>query len=135
MAKNAVAKALSGKNVASFFTEEYFHQTAEQMRTGRAPMKRMQHSDEMVAGLRAQVFPSGIISYHVSFYVGDERPFMMIGYANKDSPLYLTVQEAREVAKTVIALGKRGVNPQDGLLPRLLKELRRDGERWKPKLS
>jgi hypothetical protein len=30
-------------------------------------------------------------------------------------------------------LGRKGVNPQDGLLPRLLKELRRDGEKWRPK--
>lgn len=133
MAKNAVARALTGRNVASFFTEEFFEQTAENMRSGRAPLKRMQHSDDMVTGLRAQIFPSGAISYHVSFYCGDERPFLLIGYANKDHPLYLTVQDAREVAKTIIGLANRGVNVQDGLLPRLIKELRRDGLKWRPK--
>lgn len=128
------------KSTASHFTEEFFHQVAKDMNTGRWPQKRVPFADDMVTGLRAQVFPSGIISYHVSFYVGDpadkNRPFMLIGYANKEDPLYMTVQEARNMAKTIVALGRKGINPQDGLLPRLIHELKRDGENWKlPKLK
>lgn len=118
--------------VADYFTEAFFKQVVEDMKSGRWPGKRVQHADDMVTGLRAQVYPTGLISYHVSYYVGEERPFMLIGYGHdKSDPLYLTVQDARHVAKTVIALGEKGINPQDGLLPRLVHELKRDGANWK----
>jgi hypothetical protein len=133
VSKNAVSRAIAGKNVASFFTEEYFNHAAKEMQSGRSPAKRLQHADDLVTGLRVQIFPSNIISYHVQFYVGDQRPFMLIGYANKDNPMYLTVQEAREIAKTIIALGNKGINPQDGLLPRLIRELKKEGEKWRPR--
>lgn len=127
---------MMAKQTADYFTEKFFQQVAEDMKSGRWPGKRVQHADDMVTGLRAQVFPTGIISYHVQFYVGDQRPFMLIGYGNKSDPMYITVQEAREIAKTIIALGKKGINPQDGLLPRLIHELKRDGTNWKlPKLD
>jgi hypothetical protein len=121
------------KSTASHFTEEFFHQVAKDMQSGKWPAKRVQHSDDMVTGLRAQVFPTGLISYHVSYYCGEERPFIMIGYGHdKKDPLYLSVQEARQVAKTIIALADKGINVQDGLLPRLIRELKRDGEKWRP---
>jgi hypothetical protein len=120
------------KNNADYFTEKFFHQVAEDMKSGRWPGKRVQHADNVVTGLRAQIFPSSIISYHVQFYVGDERPFMLIGYGHdKKDPMYLTVEEARNVARTIVALGRKGINPQMGLLPRLIHELKRDGENWK----
>lgn len=124
---------MMAKSAASYFTEEFFHQVAKDMKSGRWPGKRVQHADDMVTGLRAQVFPTGLISYHVTYYVGDERPYMLIGYGNKDEPMYCTVQEARNIAKTIIALGKKGINPQDGLLPRLIRELKEQGEKWRPK--
>jgi hypothetical protein len=126
---------LAKSNAASgWFTEDFFHLAAEEMKSGKFPAKRMQHADKVVTGLRAQIFPTGLISYHCQFYVGEERPFMLIGYGHdKKDPLYLTVEEARNVARTIIALGNKGINPQLGLLPRLIKELKRDGERWRPK--
>jgi hypothetical protein len=119
---------------ADYFTEAFFKQAAEDMKSGRWPGKRVQHADDMVTGLRAQVFPTGLISYHVQFYCGEDRPFMLIGYGHdKKDPMYLTVEEARNVARTIIALGAKGINPQEGLLPRLIKELKKEGDRWRPK--
>jgi hypothetical protein len=87
----------------------------------------------MVAGLRAQVHRSGLVSFHVSYYVGDKRPFINIGSLNEDEPDHITITEARQLAKTIKALGDKGIDVQDGLHKRLLRELKRDGTNWRPK--
>lgn len=117
----------------SRFTEETFHAVAKDLKSGRLPLARTQISDDLVAGLRAQIHRSGLTSYHVSYYVGDKRPFINVGSANPEEPDYLTVTEARNLAKTIKSLGDRGVDVQDGLHKRLLKELKRDGTSWRPK--
>lgn len=118
-----------------YFSEEYFLGLLKDMKSGRikASNGRFQVSDSMVTGLRAQIFVSGVISYHVSYYYdeGTKRPFLLFGYANKDHPLYLTVADARHIAKTIIGLAEKGTNVQDGLLPRLIFELNRDGLKWR----
>jgi len=117
----------------SRFTEETLEAVAKDLKSGRLPLQRTQVSDDLVAGLRAQILRSGLISYHVSYYVGDKRPFVNIGSANKGEPDYLTVTEARQIAKTIKALGDKGIDVQEGLHTRLIRELKRDGEKWRPK--
>jgi hypothetical protein len=106
---------------------------AKDLKSGRLPLARQQISDDMVVGLRAVVNRSGLISFHVSYYVGDKRPFMVIGDLNEDSDKHLSITEAREIAKTIKALGDKGVDVQDGLHKRLVRELKRDGLQWRPK--
>lgn len=115
------------------FTAETLEAFARDLKSGRVPLERQQVSDDRVTGLRAIVYKSGLIVFAVSYYVdGANRPFMRLGSMNKDEPDYMTIEEARELAKTVKAIGDKGIDPQDGLLRRLIAELKRDGVNWKP---
>lgn len=132
----ARTKQIDRTTGATRFTEENLELVAKDLQSGRLPLMRTQLSDDFVAGLRALVNKSGLISFHISYAVGDRRPFMKLGDLNKDSPDHISLKDAREVAKTVKKLGDRGIDPQDGLLKRLVFELKRDGENWKlPKIK
>lgn len=117
----------------SLFTEETLKSIAKDLKSGRmGPMQRTQISDDMVAGLRANIQASGLVTYHVAYYVGAERPFLAIGHGNPDMDDYITVDEARELAKTIKALGDMGIDPADGLYRRLIRELKTEGTKWRP---
>lgn len=85
----------------------------------------------MVVGLRAMCHKSGLIAFHVSYYVGDKRPFMKIGTFNEGDPEFMTIEDARHVAKTIIALGEKGIDVQEGLHRRLIRELKEKGTNWR----
>ena len=106
---------------------------AEDLKSGRLKLERLRFSDDMVTGLRAVVNKSGLITLHASYEVGDERPFWKLGDLNKDSPDHISIDDARELTKTVKAIGLRGINVEDASRKRLIKELKRDGARWTPK--
>jgi hypothetical protein len=106
---------------------------AKDLQSGKLPLERVRISDDMCVGLRAVVNRSGLVTLHVSYEVGDDRPFWKLGDVNKDSPDYISIEDARELAKTVKALGDRGINIEDASRKRLLKELKRDGASWRPK--
>jgi hypothetical protein len=120
---------------ASKFTEKALLAVADDLKSRRLPLERTQLSDDTVAGLRAMISKTGEVSYAASYYFGGgtERKFLKIGSANKDSPDYLTLDKAREITKTIKALAERGTNVQDGLTRRLVRELLRDGVRWRAK--
>lgn len=113
------------------FTPEKLRAFTEDLVTQRVPLVRQQISDDRVVGLRAVCHQSGHIAFHVSYYVGDKRPFMKIGDFDKGSPDFMTIEEAREVAKTVKALGEKGVDVQNGLMRRLIRELQKEGVNWR----
>lgn len=122
-----VTKAPSTK-----FTAERLEAFARDLKSQRVPLERQQISDDIVTGLRAMCYKSGAIVFHISYYVGEKRPFMRLGsFDNKSDPDYISIEDAREVAKTVKALGDKGIDVQDGLHRRLIKELKRDGTHWK----
>lgn len=106
---------------------------AKDLKEGRLPLERVRISDDMVVGLRAVVNKSSLVTLHVSYEVGDDRPFWKLGDVNKDSPEYISIEDARELAKTVKALGLRGINVEEASRKRLIKELQRDGVAWRPK--
>ena len=116
----------------SQFTAEMLLQAAKDLSTGRLKLERLRISDDMVVGLRAVVNRSGLVTLHVSYAVGDDRPFWKLGDVNKDSPEYISIDDARALAKTVKALGDRGINVEEASRRRLLKELRAQGTSWKP---
>ncbi len=127
----AVAKRKTTGSPTSKFTKETIEAFARDLKTQRIPLERQQISDDMVTGLRVMIHRSGAISFHVSYYVGEQRPFMRLGSFNEGDPDYLTIEEARELTKTIKALGERGIDVQAGLHRRLVHELMRDGTNWK----
>ena len=115
----------------SRFTKENLEAIAKDLKSGRLPLMRTQISDDHVTGLRALINKSGLISFHASYQVGSKRPFCVIGDLNEDSHYHISIDEARQITKTIKALGDRGVDVQDGLHKRLVFELLRDGEKWR----
>ena len=113
------------------FTPERLEAFARDLKSQRVPLERQQISDDIVVGLRAMIHKTGLIAFHVSYYVGDKRPFIKIGDFNKDSPDYISLDDAREVAKTIKALGEKGIDVQDGLQRRLIRELKDKGTSWR----
>jgi hypothetical protein len=117
----------------SKFTEKALLAIAEDLKAEKVPMARLTVSDDLVVGLRAMLFKNGEISYHASYTLAGERPFLQIGSGNKKSPDYLSVTDAREITKTIKALADRGIDVKDGLMPRLRRELLEQGVKWRPR--
>lgn len=117
------------------FTPELLEKFAHQLKTQRVPLERQTISDNVVTGLRAAIHKSGLIAFHVSYWVGEKRPFMRIGtFDDPKDPDYISIDDARHVASVVLALGRKGIDVQDGLHRRLVRELQRDGSNWRPPL-
>jgi hypothetical protein len=106
---------------------------AKDLQSGKLPLERVRVSDDMVVGLRAVVNRSGLVTLHASYEVGDDRPFIKLGDINKDSDEHITIEQARELTKTIKALADKGIDVQDGLHKRLMRELKEQGTRWRPK--
>lgn len=117
----------------SEFTETMLLDAAKDLSTGRLKLERLRFSDDIVTGLRAVVNRSGAISLHVSYEVGEDRPFMLLGSINEGAKNFITIDDARALAKTIKALGDKGINVSEANDRRLLKELKRDGSSWRPK--
>lgn len=113
------------------FTPEQLELYSRHLKTGHLPLERFTMSDDVVTGLRAVLHKSGRIAFHASYYVGEKRPFMLIGTFNKGDPDYITIEEARNLTRTIKALGDKGIDPQSGLQRRLIRELKRDGTNWR----
>jgi len=119
----------------SKFEPETLKALAKDLQSGRIPMERVTVSDDMVTGLRAMVTKDGGISFHASYHFGDARPFLKLGnfHVSPKDPDYISIQDARELTKTIKALADKGIDPQQGLHTRLIRELKRDGTSWRPK--
>lgn len=126
MAKSYVRK--SAPRTEPRFTIATLEKLAADMKSGAVPLSRTVISDEIVTGLRAIVRNTGSISYHVQYHVGDARPWIALG----DHP-ELTISDARNLARTIVALGDIGIDVTEGLHKRLMRELKRDGIKWRPK--
>lgn len=109
------------------FNIEKLLSLTDALSSGLMKVDKITVSDDMVSGLRAICRNTGGISYHVAYVVNGSRPYLKIG-----SHPGMTIAEARAIAKTVIALSKKGIDPQDGLHARLIRELREQGEAWRP---
>lgn len=106
------------------FTAEMFTVAAKSI---KGTKKKITLSDPMTTGLQAIIRPSGAISFHVHYHYNGHRPLLKLG----DFP-GMTIVQARELTRTVIALGELGIDPQEGFRERLIRELLRDGEKWRP---
>lgn len=118
---------------SSKFNVEQLEMLANDLKTGRLKLNRITVSDNIVKGLRAIVRDTGLISYHVYYTVGEgDAAYLKIGVHEPKNPDHLTIPEARDLARTVKALGKKGIDPQEGLHQRLVRELKEMGPAWKP---
>jgi hypothetical protein len=116
----------------SKFDKETLLKIGEDLKAGRLPLERVRVSDDMVVGLRAVVNRSSLVTLHVSYECGEDRPFMLLGSLNDGEENQISIKEARELAKTIKALGEKGINVTKANDQRLLRELKRDGTSWRP---
>lgn len=116
------------------FTAERLESLRQQIRSGDIQsfrplsehpevLERVQVSDDVVLGLRADVPREGPISLHVSYRVGDTTSRLHIGHLPETS-----IEEARSIARSVQALAEKGVDVRDGLLERLVADLKAEAE-------
>ncbi len=109
------------------FSPKVFEALAQDLSSGRVPLPRVTITDPMTVGLRAIIRNTGLVSFHVHYEIGDSRPFMKIG----DHP-QMTVNEARELTRTIRGLADMGIDVQEGLHDRLIRELKEKGMKWRP---
>jgi hypothetical protein len=93
----------------------------------KTKLDRVTVTDSEVSGLQAIVRRTGLISYHVGYNFGGSRPVLKLGVHPS-----MSVAEARELARTVRALADKGIDVQEGLHERLIKELGVKGTAWRP---
>jgi hypothetical protein len=84
-------------------------------------------SDSDCPGLRFYI-RKGAATFHVQFTVAGrkKRPMILIGERPE-----MTLQQARAVTKTIVELGKLGIDVSDGLEKRLVRELQEQGVNWR----
>lgn len=117
------------------FSISTFEKLADDLNVGRLPLSKVIISDNIVTGLRAIIRKTGSISYHVTYEIGGSRPFLKLGEHRPHQPhhpSHLTLNDARELAKVVQTLARRGIDPQEGLHDRLVRELKAKGTAWRP---
>jgi hypothetical protein len=85
-------------------------------------------TDNQCPGLRIIMRVGGACSFHAHFSIkGKGRAMINIG--ERPSMSILT---ARTVTRTIIELGRMGIDPRDGLEKRLVRELQEQGSNWRP---
>jgi hypothetical protein len=121
----AAATATDGPHVA--FTIESLESFSQALKSGRMKVDKITFTDDQQPGLRAIVRTTGNISFHAHYDFKGSRPMIKVGEW-PGTPL----KEARELTKTIRALADKGIDVQEGLLPRLLRELKQQGTKWRP---
>jgi Arm DNA-binding domain len=84
-------------------------------------------TDPETTGLMVMIRNTGSISFHAHYHCKGRRPLLKLGNHPE-----MTIAQARELTKTVIALGEKGIDPTEGLHERLIRELLVKGTRWRP---
>lgn len=90
-------------------------------------------TDTKVEGIRVYAFPSGEVTIGVFYRVPGLKTRMEFMFGNY--PKDIRIPEARKLALVVRTLADNGIDIREGLQPRLMKELRRDGLDWRCELS
>lgn len=133
--RKPIIKKTTQKAVAPRFNVPTLQSIADDIAKGKygdpVPGGRVVVSDEMQMGLKANVFKeywSYLVEYKVKGRPG--RPHLTIG----KHPV-MSIAEARELAKVIRHLGSIGIDVQEGLIDRLVVELKRDGIQWRGGLA
>jgi len=109
------------------FTPAFLEKLASQLQRGTIPLPQITVTDTEQPGLRALIRASGVVAFHVSYTIGETRPYTKIGELGT-----MTIDEARKIARTVQTLAEQGIDPFAGLIEARVKELQRHGARWRP---
>jgi len=109
------------------FSVQTFEALAKDMESGRLPLKRTTITDPLTVGLSAVIRDTGLISYHVQYSMPDSRPMLRIGIHPE-----MSIDRARKIADTIKHLASIGIDPQEGLHDRLIRELEKSGNKWRP---
>lgn len=114
----------------SKFSADLINALIKDLQEKRLPLGKITITDEETPGLRAIIRDSGTVTLSLQYAVTGQklRPTISLGEFPE-----MSIQKARNYSKTILELGKQGIDIQQGLLPRLLKELERDGVKWRPK--
>lgn len=127
-------KKLGVPSRASQFNEKMLFTAVEELQSGKIKLERMRYVDDVVTGLRFVMNrESGLITFHITYAVGNDRKYLLLGSLNKERQDHISIEDARKLAETVKALAEKGIDPVEGLHARLMRELKRDGAKWQPK--
>lgn len=110
---------------ASQFTAEMLLGMAAALKTGKLKTKQITLTDDIQPGLIAYVRESGIVALHAHYQVGKSRPMLKVAELPGGS-----IDDARKLTRTIRALAAKGIDVQDGLHERLMRELLEQGEDW-----
>ena len=115
----------------SGFTAERLKVIAHDVKSGVRPTPKSQPwisiGDDRQPGLRAIIRKSGAVTFHCMYYFGASRPMVLVGQFPETS-----IEEARHLAQVVRGLAEKGIDVQEGLHERLLRELQEEGLNWRP---
>lgn len=109
------------------FVAKKFELVVKDMESGRLPLKKTTITDPMTVGLSVLIRSTGLISYQVQYSAGKSRPQLTIGHHPE-----MTIDRARKIAETIRHLVSLGIDPQEGLHDRLIRELEKQGNKWRP---
>ena len=130
MRKRVVAPPKAAPSNPARFNVITLQKIADDLAKGKLKIlhNKLDVADDIQPGLKANVYKSGYWSYLVEYKVQgrDGRPHLTIGKHPQ-----MSITEARELAKTIKYLGSKGLDVQDGLMDRLIAELKRDGVQWR----
>lgn len=120
------ARKLLLPQTESEFTAEMLLGMAAALKTGRLKTKQLTITDDRQPGLIAYVRESGIVALHAHYQIGKSRPMLKVAELPGG-----TIEDARALTKTIRALAAKGIDVQDGLHERLMRELLEQGENWR----
>lgn len=106
------------------FNLETFKRLVEDMKSKRIPRSRMTMTRDSLMVLMRD---TGEISFHAIYTVGNKRSSILLG-EHPD----MTLDRATKVAKSIYTLGQMGIDPQEGLHARLVREIESQGAKWRP---
>ncbi len=109
------------------FSGRLFEGLLRDLKKQKGTIDRVTVSDDVVKGLQAIIRRTGMISFHVGYDYRGSRPVLKLGNFPE-----MSVAEARELAKTVRELADKGIDVQEGLHERLIRELLAQGTAWRP---
>lgn len=119
----------------SVFTEATLAAMAKDLKNRRLMLDRTTVSDDLVVGLRAIITKDGIVTYHANYHlggIGGKRGYLRLGTLDPKADDHISLNNARELTKTIKTLAAQGIDPEDGLHRRLIRELLAEGTSWRP---
>jgi hypothetical protein len=118
------------------FTPDMIDKLHKDLKTRRIPLDRVMISDDRSVGLKVLVRGTGVITFLVNYSVaGGGRYNITVGHYPEDADTETkqnAIDQARELSETIRSLAAKGIDVQEGLHARLIRELQEQGTKWRP---